>query len=86
MGQSETSKDHPTFASLGARKRGVRAECPICRNRTEGTVQIQLSSRLPGKKPSSVASMSKRLCERHAVELYRALDAAWDAFLENASR
>lgn len=71
-----------TFASLGVTARGVRAECPICGERTEGTVQILLLARKPGKKQRSVSSASKRLCERHSVELYRVLDEAWQDFFE----
>lgn len=73
-----------TFASLGARRRGVRAECPICGNPTSGTVQIVLQARASGKKPTNVASVSKRLCERHAVELYRVVDEAWSQFMREA--
>jgi hypothetical protein len=75
----------PSFAALrGTGSPGVRASCPICGQGTVGTVQILLQERRPGRKPKSVTSASKRLCEKHAAELYQGLDGAWKHFFEAA--
>lgn len=69
-----------TFAALGRRQPGIRSACPICGQATAGTVQIVLSGRKGGK-PKLVTSASKTLCERHAVELFKRLEATRAEFL-----
>lgn len=76
------SDDDLTFASLGRRQPGRRSSCPVCGQATAGAVQVNLLGRKGGK-PKSVATRSKALCERHAVELFRRLDALLDEFLKD---
>lgn len=73
-----------TFDELRGRPRGYQSHgCPVCGDKNVGQVQILLGElSTDRKKAATIKSMSRRMCERHTIQMYESLERTYKSVLD----